>query len=193
MFFVVCRELPRRPSNHRSSDVPCSRRGQEPAMIVEEANDASLLLRRGELAARGAAPGRWRASRAGRGAFLRARTSELFSFGAEGADAPPAAEAAWVTATARHRQTSRAFSINLPRSNGAVRSAAQGRPLLSRDWKTVAERRTTNARFSLRSSKKSVTSVRGTDNSERLPRRGKWLRGRDSNPNFLVQSQASCR
>jgi hypothetical protein len=22
---------------------------------------------------------------------------------------------------------------------------------------------------------------------------GKWLRGRDSNPNFLVQSQASCR
>ena len=185
-------ELPGRPPSDRAGDVAMLRRREEPAMGLEEAKHASLLLRRRELAGEAHLPWRWRASRAG-------RPCRLVGLGAlpllrrrmprrrrprrrPGSRQRPS--------TDKRAELSGSTSPDRTERSGARRKAG---PLLSRDRKTVPETRTSNAQFSLRSSKKSVTSVRAADNSRRLPRREKWLRGRDSNPNFLVQSQASCR
>jgi hypothetical protein len=66
---------------------------------------------------------------------------------------------------------------------------------MSRERATVHERMRAVSRSAYKTLKNDGVTIVGIEGNERVPRgsRQRWLRGRDSNPNFLVQSQASYR
>ena len=108
----------------------------------------------------------------------------VFAVRGAGADgAFIAAAAACVARTNASRPTSRTLK-RFPPERGQVRGP-QGTARVSRS-KHRTRTDTTPARTPYKWIRNPVTSVTERDNVARL-------RGRDSNPNFLVQSQASCR
>ena len=103
------------------------------------------------------------------------------------------AATACVTRTSAHRPTSMGFRACASWSWTGPRPH-QDRPLVSRDVCHGSERATKQAATRYKMIKKPVTSVAHATTAVGIGSVSlRWLRGRDSNPNFLVQSQASYR